>query len=323
MFPHHAPSPSVLDAGMRQDLCSSLDYLHRTDSGLRQVADDRLARGLDEIRAHRVLPGLYGRYFDLVLALTAEDNGTAVGLLEEILDNASKEPKPFVLRFCAEDLGDNLERHARLVDAGSSTPGFLANPDDDEWEHFQSLVPSALDLVERADGALREEIDGLVAQVIAAVPRPEEGARSFGGVSSLMLWGAVTLNVRAHDSVIALAEGLVHETAHHLLFGLSRTEPLVENAIDESFASPLRKEPRPMDGVYHATFVCARIHYFYERLLKSDLLRGGERDRAERGVALNRERFLTGLDTVRAQARLTPNGRHVLAGAEAHIAGAA
>jgi HEXXH motif-containing protein len=184
-------------------------------------------------------------------------------------------------------------------------------------------VPSALDLVERADRALREEIDGLVAQVVAAVPKPEEGARSFGGVSSLMLWGAVTLNVRVHNSVIALAEGLVHETAHHLLFGLSRTEPLVENAIDESFASPLRKEPRPMDGVYHATFVCARIHYFYERLLKLDMLTGGERDRADRGVAVNRERFLAGLETVRAEARLTPNGQHVLAGAEAHIAGAA
>ena len=38
------------------------------------------------------------------------------------------------------------------------------------------------------------------------------------------------------------------------------------------FSSPLRTDPRPMDGVVHATYVVARMHQTISRLLDAGVL---------------------------------------------------
>ena len=55
-------------------------------------------------------------------------------------------------------------------------------------------------------------------------------------------------------------------------------EPLVQNAPDESYHSPLRADDRPMDGVFHATLVCARLADFNRAWLNSGLAKGAERE---------------------------------------------
>ena len=78
--------------------------------------------------------------------------------------------------------------------------------------------------------------------------------------------------------LLSLLETLAHEAAHSLLFGIQISGPLVLNPDDARFASPLRVDLRPMDGVYHATFVSARMHFAMQELLASGLLKG-EADR--------------------------------------------
>jgi HEXXH motif-containing protein len=60
--------------------------------------------------------------------------------------------------------------------------------------------------------------------------------------------------------------------ARALLFGFGMGKPLVENHEHERYTSPLRGDPRPMDGVVHATYVVARMHYAVTRMLDSGLL---------------------------------------------------
>ncbi len=320
IFPELKPPPARLDSDMREDLADSLAHLHAADDRLRRHDADEVARALGEIRAHRVLPGLAGRYFDLVLALQEEAGDAAQRLFGEILRLARQSPTLTILPFTRDELGDDLERYARLVDLGSAHPGFLGAPGPEVWDQFRSLAPAALDLIEAADPALRAELDAMVVQIIAAAPAAGPTSRRFGGVSSLMLWGAVILNAETHGTLLALADGLVHETAHHLLFGLSRVEPLVANAVEDSYPSPLRRDRRPMDGVYHATFVCARLHYFHRRLLDLGLVGGQDARLAEQAALACRERFLSGVDTIRRHARLTLNGREIMASAEAYLA---
>ena len=136
-----------------------------------------------------------------------------------------------------------------------------------------------------------------------------------------MLWGTVILNTERHPTALDVTEGLIHETAHHVLFGLSRDEPLVENAVAESYESPLRRDSRPMDGVYHATFVCARIHYVFNALIASGRLQDEQLHHAEARLADARRRFRGGLETVKRHARLTDNGGRIMAAAEQYMLG--
>ena len=52
---------------------------------------------------------------------------------------------------------------------------------------------------------------------------------------------------------------LTHESAHAHLFSLSLGDSFVTNPDDELHLSPLRRDPRPLDGLFHATYVSARI----------------------------------------------------------------
>jgi len=61
---------------------------------------------------------------------------------------------------------------------------------------------------------------------------------------------------------------LAHEEGHLALFAIARDEPLVLNATDPVYASPVRDDPRPIDGIYHTAFVAAREARAHDRLLE-------------------------------------------------------
>jgi hypothetical protein len=87
---------------------------------------------------------------------------------------------------------------------------------------------------------------------------PDTGRPSeFDGASTFYLWGAVFTTIEG-KSPVDLAQTLAHETGHLLLFGSMLGRPLVENEDDERYDSPLRRDPRPMEGVVHAAYVMDR-----------------------------------------------------------------
>jgi HEXXH motif-containing protein len=136
------------------------------------------------------------------------------------------------------------------------------------------------------------------------------------------LWGALFLNAGMHPDRVSMAEGLTHEAAHGLLFGYTLGAPLVDNDASERFASPLREDPRPMDGIVHATYVLARMHYCIERLLASQILSAAERDRLEAAKLRRRADYLQGMEIVSAHARFTAVGRALFEGAQTYMTAA-
>jgi HEXXH motif-containing protein len=136
-----------------------------------------------------------------------------------------------------------------------------------------------------------------------------------------MLWGALFLNPARPKSDIELIESLAHESAHSLLFGFAIDDALVENPDDERFESPLRDDPRPMDGIFHATFVSARMHYAMATMAASGLLSEEEAALARAAMERDRRAFYDGLATVDAKGRLTRRGKGLIAGARDYMAG--
>jgi HEXXH motif-containing protein len=106
---------------------------------------------------------------------------------------------------------------------------------------------------------------------------------------------------------------LAHETGHLLLFGSMLGRPLVENEDDERYDSPLRRDPRPMEGVVHAAYVMARMHYVLAAILRSGAIPQDQREAAEEQLRQHVEGFVDSLTAIDAHARFTERGAALFA----------
>jgi HEXXH motif-containing protein len=300
-----------LDRRMRAKLASSLAHIFDRMASTLGIEDSELGPLLAEIMAHRQAPSVFATYFELVFALKAKRHDEAARLWRQIAAAVGQTPRFDVAPLTVEALGGDAARFARLLNAGENGPIF-GPPDVAQWPAFATGVAEAFSLLEQADAALAAEIRALIVLVIGSAPLSP--ASSFGGVTSLTLWGAVTLNTELHRTPLEILDGLVHEGAHTLLFGYALDERLVRNPDSQRFASPLRSDPRPMDGVFHATFVCARLYLLYRRLLerRPEGLRGFDPRALERKMAELASRFHDGARLIADKASLTPLGEKVL-----------
>lgn len=297
---------------MRAALCDSLDYIASALVRELDLPAGDVREAIDAIGSHRVEPGVFGRYYKLVLAVEAGRFDTARALFLDIIAKSPASPRFRVDLFSEGSLGADKQLYGGLLDLDTGAPPWFSPPAPDP--DFQQRVVDALNLIDVADPALARELRGLVIQVVGAAPSSDPQARSFGSVSSFMLWGLLILNLERYRTAADLIQGLVHEAAHLLLFAHSIDGPLVTNAIEERYVSPLRPDPRPMDGVFHATFVSARMHYVNHKL--RDAVTAGFEPIAvpelDRRLAEIRGLYFGGLQTVQDHAKLTPPGRRIL-----------
>jgi HEXXH motif-containing protein len=104
----------------------------------------------------------------------------------------------------------------------------------------------------------------------------------------------------------------VHEAAHTLLTALAVEEPLVKNPRGARYRSPVRTDPRPMEGIYHATFVLARTCWFHRAAVANEGLPQVLRKQAEQAAGQDSRYFLDGFATLMAQAKLSGLGRALI-----------
>lgn len=90
------------------------------------------------------------------------------------------------------------------------------------------------------------------------------------GLSDTQVFGEIYIRTPRDcvDPVPYYVEHMVHEAAHTYLNCLMADDPIVVNSVVEKFPSPLRKDLRPMYGVYHATFVAARMALTFKRIFE-------------------------------------------------------
>ena len=74
------------------------------------------------------------------------------------------------------------------------------------------------------------------------------------------------INPRSQVTDLDLVVTLIHESSHLKLFSAYLDDEIVLNDPNEVYSSPLRREARPMNGIYHAAFVLARMVSFMHNL---------------------------------------------------------
>ena len=305
-----------LDLAMRSRLAQSLGYIFERIGTDLAVTSGDAARVVDSVRARRQSPQLFGAYYDLVLAVERDEIDEARGFAGEILERLdAPPPRAWVASLSSRPPGDE-DRYQRLL-----LPEEIAafEPKAEDLAAASERMVRAMDLLDRGFPEMAAEIRELLFEVVIASGPTEKGAMTFDGSSSYMLWGAIMLNATGQSSVLDTAQALAHESGHNLLFGHCVNGSLVENEDDEAFAHPLRQDPRPMDGVFHAAYVIARMHQTVERLLESGILDAEQTEAARKELILHRRNFAEADSVIRSGGRLTPLGAQAIEAARAHL----
>ncbi|MGH0029065.1 MAG: aKG-HExxH-type peptide beta-hydroxylase [Myxococcota bacterium] len=296
-----------LDARMRERLGDSLRYVLE-QAGDRLPPPEGLDAFLARLAAGPVDTQAFGAYYELVLALDAGDLASARSFLTEVATAPSRGADLVVRPLSDPEVGGFSRRYRRLVDTDPSWPLVIGPPDPREADATRVRIADAFDLLDAAHPELAAELRGLLGEIVLARAEPGGAGEQFDGVSCFMLWGGLVLRAGGHESTLEMVEALAHEGAHNLLFGLATDGPLVANDDRERFASPLRSDPRPLDGIYHATFVTARMHHALTHLLSVGALDAGQRAAAEASLEAHVKHFDEGIAVVDGRMRLTEMG---------------
>jgi HEXXH motif-containing protein len=270
----------------------------------------------------RFPPTTFALYYDIVDAVLENRLGDAERCLASIVNEKPiQQPLSIVVLDNATLSSDMVERYGRMMDTDPATPHVFAAPSSAaDVESCRAILAKSLSLMQRGCRQTYGEFSELVDQIVLCDGTNVATNEAFLAGSTFTLWGALFINPSVERTVRSLVETLAHEASHTLLFGLRVSDGLILNPDEGRFASPLREDPRPMDGVCHATYVSARMHFAMKELLASGLMPASDarfnREAAERDVAT----FNEGLKTVRKFGRLTPAGQDVMADAEEYMA---
>jgi HEXXH motif-containing protein len=271
-------------------------------------------------RAH-VCPSACAIYFETVEALEKDEIAEAEALTAELAALSSLEqPRLAMFAMSAASLGST--RHglvSRHFADGYFGRSFLGEPPEQAVSVRMDQVRRALQRMRSAVPELYAEIKETISEIIFAHGSAGADGYTFDGASSLEYWGAIALNTAVKKTDIQVFEMLAHECGHNILFALSPEEFFVYNTDDERHPSPLREDPRPLDGIYHATFVTARMHYAIARLAEPGDLSSEEGEEAVKLLALYRSHFDAGYGVLEQHARYTPTGARIMADTKAYM----
>jgi hypothetical protein len=300
-------------ARVREGLAESLDAALRALGKQSSAASDLIG----QVRAGPIAPRVFGAYTELVEAIFSDDVASSLAITNEICEaHFGRVDGLRVVTLHDSHLGKGqTARYRRLVDDDQELGKALRTLDEAQFADAAKRVHDALAVLDAGVPELAEELRALVHEIVV-VSKP--GDWPFGA-SSFQLWGALFLKLTPEASRVEIAEALAHESAHALLFGFSMGSPLVENEPDELYPSPLRSDPRPMDGVVHATYVTARMHYTATRLLASGRLSDEEAHETRELIKRNEQGYLEGLAVVDSGARWTRAGEAALASAKVYM----
>jgi hypothetical protein len=295
-----------LDLDVRRGLADSLRMVFDSlDQPVDRARRDAL---LEAIEAAPVRPAVFATYVELVVALFDGRDDDALGLVEDLL----VQPPALAARFRIVALDDRelgagqADRYRRVVCDDILMSIDQASPQ--AHARATAALESALDLLRRAAPEVFDEVRRLIREIVLVSGRSSLDRVVVGGAMSFSLWGAQVLIADRVGDRLTLALHLAHEASHAHLFGLALGGRLVENDDEIRYPSPLRPDPRPMEGVAHATYVLAREVYTLRALVASGALTQAEARVARDQIETKRRGFGQGMGTLAGDARFTPAG---------------
>ena len=298
---------------MYRKLFGSLRHIAEMASGQIGFDRSRLDKSIETMAASKLVsPNVFGIYNDILLAISNQDAAQLEALLNA-LTVAGLGYEDIVISAYQDGsfAPAKGERYTRYFNADSSSPVLLMTPSSEAEERIRSIADEAFDIIEKNCPELGSEISELISElVLCSTDDSDEG--DFGSVSCFMLWGAMILNIDIIEDPLQFVESVAHESGHVKLFAYSTEEPLVHNPPQELYSSPLRADPRPMDGIFHATYVLARMHWTAREIYQSGNVDGSTQKRLVQNMEYYRNGFDGGMDAINTHAELSTIGNKLI-----------
>lgn len=120
-----------------------------------------------------------------------------------------------------------------------------------------SSLSRSLDLIERYMPELRAEIDLYLHQIVPV------GYHDRTHLSASYQEVIGTVYMTLHPQLMTMVEATIHEFQHNKLHAQLELDPLLHNAFYPLYSSPVRPDPRPLQGVLlavHAFLPVARLY---------------------------------------------------------------
>jgi HEXXH motif-containing protein len=189
------------------------------------------------------------------------------------------------------------DKRGNAVDLGGHTPG--------EWVEWVAALREALEPIAAHLPQLHAELLLYLQRVVPV------GLDAEAHLSASYRESIGTIYLTLHPQPMTMSEALVHEHSHNKLNALLELDPLLENAFEPLYPSPVRPDPRPLHGILLAVHAFLPVAFLYRRMIEArhpwTRLPGFDR-RLAAVVESNRE----GAAVLREHARPTPTGRAVL-----------
>lgn len=300
-----------IDYQMRIKLTESLATIADEAKALKLPLSLDLDRVITSLRGSKpAAPALWGHYGDLCRAIALDDIEALRAACKYLREVAGLEEPGRLCNLTDEDLGPRAAAlFAQTVNDDPGLPLNLGPVESKVVNRVAGELGSVLGLIAEASPQLAGEVDVFGRQIVLAEGAP--GGAVFSGATTIFLWGAVLINPAEVRGRLQLFEALTHECAHALLTGMTGGVDVTENDPTERFKSPLRSDPRPMEGIAHATFVLARIVYVLDLLANTASLHDHEQTQVASMKAANLQHFRAGADVIQRSARLTREGKMI------------
>ena len=304
---------------MRRSLADSLEYIAQQAGGWATFDANSLKAMIARMnQGERYPPSTFGLYTQLVFAVADGDSDRAAGLFGELVRESPVTDGWELLSLSDDKIRRHADRYRQLMDSDPNAIFQMLAPSPAEVTDFRQRFDEGYNLLARAAGELTAEFDVLVSRIVVVVG-DSESEYQFDGGSAYMLWGGLFLNAASHQHPVAVAEVLAHESAHILLFGFASAEAMTRNPDSELYNSPLRVDPRPMEGIFHATYVSARMHWTMSRLLDSGMLDSTGEQMAAQAIKADGANFRAGYQVIADKGQLTATGHAVISAAKAYM----
>ncbi len=145
---------------------------------------------------------------------------------------------------------------------------------------------------------LRQEMDRVIHQFVPV------GTYREAHLSASYAESVGTIYLSLHPSQMTMTEAIIHEHQHNKLNMLLALDPVMHNAYQPLYASPIRPDPRPLSGVLLAAHAFIVVAEYYRRVRDPRL------DGRFAAIVANND---AALDTLTASAEPTPAGQAVIA----------
>lgn len=324
LFQPDAHTGVTLRGHLNTSFANSFEHIFTACAPHMELNTDRCDALVLRLRnGSREMPWLFSQHFRLIDEIDNDRLDQAAEIITGLTNLAEAEAG--VATLCLGEDAIPFGEAATLDYFRSQEGGFrLEPPAPDDAAAMRANISAALDYLRDVSPGLAGELAEMITAVFVvhgvAVREEDADTLDFDGVSALRAFGGIVCNTRTDRSVVAYALGLVHEHAHNVLFALSPVQGVVTNADDELYSSPLRVDPRPMEGIMHATFVLARMIYWLDLVRRAKQADSGDLQFADEMLETLPERYYEGVETIARHGKLTEQGQLAMAQAAQYMA---